>query len=122
MPLRLWKYPDIDNWIDPPEWAGNGAADSNPNAAFLMMEADPKKSDWGWSPRYWNGDLGNVLAVRADEKDLAVDDVKMMCYFARNKLQPMSEDAMGSGIVVRTKQEVLDFVTWRNMMALRMKW
>jgi len=90
-------------------------ADSNENAAFLMVETGLKKPGWGWAPLYWNMDLGNVLAVREDDKDLTVSNVRMMCYFARRKLQPMFEDALGGGFVQRTKQEVLDFITWDNM-------
>ena len=119
MPLVLWKYPDIKQWIEPPGWAENMTADSNPNAAFLMTETDPKKPNWGWAPLHWNTDIGNVLAVREDDKDLAVDDMAMMCYFARRKLQPLVEDALGAGLTRRTKQEVLDFATWENMMACR---
>jgi hypothetical protein len=117
MPLKVWKYPDTDNWINPPGWAENMNADSNPNAAFLMMETDPKNPRWGGVPPYWNTDLGNVLAVRDDDKDLTVEDIKMVCYFARLKLQPMFEDALGAGTIQRTKQEVLDFATWENMVA-----
>jgi len=119
MPLKLWKYPDIDTWIHPPGWDESMTADSNQDAAFLMMETEPGKPDWGWAPPYWNMYLGNVLAVRADDKDLAVDDVRMMCYFTRRKLRPMFEDALGSGFVPRTKQEVLDFITWENMARCR---
>lgn len=119
MPLRLWKYQDILSWISPPGWGENMGADSNQDAAFLMMETDPDKPGWGWAPLYWNLDLGNVLAVRVDDKDLTVDDVRMMCHFTRRKLQPMFEDTMGTGRVPRTKQEVLDFITWENMVKVR---
>lgn len=57
------------------------------------------------------------MAVRADDKDLAVNDVKMICYFARHKLQLIFEDALGSGLVKQKTQEVLDFPTWEDMMA-----
>ncbi|KAI2601837.1 hypothetical protein GGR54DRAFT_580565 [Hypoxylon sp. NC1633] len=115
MPIRLWKYPDLDTWLDPPGWEENMCADSNQNAAFLMVGTNPKKSDWGWAPLYWNVEIGNVLAVRQDGKDLDLNDFRLMCYFARRKLQPMFEDAMGLGLVSRTKQEVRDFITWDNM-------
>jgi hypothetical protein len=121
MPLKLWKYPDIDNWINPPGWTENMTADSNPNVAFLMMKTDPNDPDWGWAPLYWNTDLGNVLAVRTDDKDLVINDIRMICYFARWKLQPLFEDAMGAGTIQRTKQEVLDFATWENMVAFANK-
>jgi hypothetical protein len=117
--LRLWKFPDIETWIDPPGWDESMTADSNQDAAFLMLETDPKKDSWGWAPLYWNIDLGNVLAVRLDDKDLAVDDVRLMCYFVRRKLQPMFLDAMGGGDVPRTRQEVMDFITWHNMVKFR---
>ncbi|KAJ5109635.1 Mitochondrial chaperone BCS1 [Penicillium argentinense] len=63
-------------------------ANSNPNVAFLMMETDSSKDEWGWAPMYWNSEIGNVWAVREDGRDLAVNDVAMMCHFARRKLQP----------------------------------
>lgn len=116
MPLRLWKYPAMDASNDPLGWGEDIAGENHQDAAFLMMETDPEKPDWGWAPLYWNMDLGNVLAIRADDEDLAVDDVRMMCYFSRKKLQPMFEDALGAGYVARTKQEVLNFITWDNMM------
>ncbi|KAF7866920.1 hypothetical protein EAF04_005761 [Stromatinia cepivora] len=127
LPIRLWKCKDIDFWRDPPGWNENLNAPSNQSAAFMMMGTnpkdaetdlcfvDPKNSPWGWAPLYWSSDLGNVLATREDGKDLAVDEVRMMCEFARRKLQPMFEDSLGGGFVSRTKQEVLDFITWENM-------
>lgn len=116
MPLRLWKYSDGDTWINPPGWNDNMDADSNPDAAFLMMETNLEKPTWGWAPLCWNMELGNVLAVRTDDQDLTVNDVKMMCDFTRRKLQPMFEDALGSGLISRTRQEVLDFITRENML------
>lgn len=69
-------------------------ADSNPNVVFLMMGTNPSQDDWGWASLYWNTDIGNAWAVRQDERDLSVDDVAMMCHFARHKLQRMFEDEM----------------------------
>ncbi|KAI1370421.1 hypothetical protein F4677DRAFT_364396 [Hypoxylon crocopeplum] len=114
-PLRLWKFPDLERWLDPPGWEENLCADSNQNAAFLMMGMDPKKEGWGWAPLYWNLDLGNVLAVREDDRDLDLDFLRTMTYFTRKKIQPIIEDSIGSGLVPRTKQEVLDFITIGNM-------
>lgn len=113
MPLKLLKDPDIEPWLDPPGWTDSLGATSNPDAAFLMMGTDNKS--WGFAPSYWQFNLGNVFVIRADEKDLALDDLRVMCYFARRKLQPMFEDARGIGPVVRTRQSVLDFITWENL-------
>jgi hypothetical protein len=111
----LWKFPDIESWINPPGWTDNLRAESNPDAAFLMMEADPRNEDWGWAPLYWNIDIGNVLVVYEDDSDLSVDELQLTCHFVRRKLRPMFEDSIGAGLVSRTKQEVLSFITRENM-------
>lgn len=115
MPIRLWKDLDAEFRHDPPGWEGGMTADSNPNVAFLMMETDSSKDEWGWAPMYWNSEIGNVWAVREDGRDLAVDDVAMMCHFARRRLQRMFEDVMESGSSLVSRQRVLDFITWDNM-------
>ncbi|KAJ5174666.1 uncharacterized protein N7482_000543 [Penicillium canariense] len=115
MPIRLWKDPDTDFRHDPPEWERGMMADSNPNVAFLMMETDSSQDEWGWAPMYWNSEIGNVWAVREDGHDLAVRDIAMMCHFARRKLQRMFEDVMESDSSLVSRQRVLDFITWDNM-------
>ncbi|KAI9375261.1 hypothetical protein BJX61DRAFT_182665 [Aspergillus egyptiacus] len=124
MPICLWKDPDAEFRHNPPGWEEVMTADSNPNVAFLMMETDSSKDEWGWASMYWNSDIGNVWAVRKDGQDLAVDDVAMMCHFARRKLQRMFEYVTvmesGSGLASRqrllvSRQRVLNFITWDNM-------
>lgn len=117
MPLLLWKYPDIGSWTNPPGWEQNITADSNPNTAYLMMETDITNQNRGFAPFFWDIELGNVLAIRADGKHLDVNYLEIMSYFARYKLQTMFEDAMGAGRVGRTKHEVLEFANWENMRA-----
>ncbi|KAL7784097.1 hypothetical protein V8C37DRAFT_396383 [Trichoderma ceciliae] len=116
MPIMLWIDTDFEAWVDPPGWTDNMLAFSNQNAAFLMIETNLKNSGWGWVLPPWNIGAGNVVAVRQDGKDLALDDIRLMCFFARRKLQPLFEDAVGCGLVSRTKQEVLKFITRENMM------
>ncbi|KAL4744885.1 hypothetical protein BDW72DRAFT_212011 [Aspergillus terricola var. indicus] len=117
MPLRLWKDTDAEFRHGPPGWEGGMTADSNPNVAFLMMETDSSKDEWGWAPMYWNSDIGNIWAVREDGQDLAVGDIAMMCHFARHKLQRMFEDVIESGSSLVGRQRVLDFITWDNMVS-----
>ncbi|BCS19476.1 uncharacterized protein APUU_12304S [Aspergillus puulaauensis] len=117
MPLRLWKEPDHEFHEDPPGWAGHMNADSNQNVAFLMLETDPFHEWWGWAPMYWNRRIGNVCAVREDGEDLSMDDVAMMCYFVRRKLQPMFEEVLESDTSVESRRGALDFVTRDNMVA-----
>ncbi|KAL4876938.1 hypothetical protein BJY04DRAFT_210300 [Aspergillus karnatakaensis] len=99
MPLRLWKDPDIEFRHDPPGWNGGMTADSNLNVAFLMMETDTTKSQWGWAPAYWNSGIGNVWAVREDGR----------------KLQRMFEDVIYSDSSVVNRQKVLDYITREHM-------
>ncbi|KAI2791694.1 Mitochondrial chaperone BCS1 [Penicillium oxalicum] len=111
MAIRLWKDPDTEFCDDPPGWEGGMTADSNPNVAFLMMETDASKDEWGWAPMYWNSEIGNVWAVREDGQDLAVNDVAMMCHFARRKLQLRSEWGAGKESVC-----VLGVTCFRNLL------
>lgn len=101
--------------IDPPGWDDNLCAESNQNAAFLMIQTDPEREDWGWAPFYWNIEIGNVLVVREDDSDLSVDELKLMCYFIRQRLQPMFEDASEMSSGSRTRQKVLNFIRRENM-------
>lgn len=114
MPIRLWKDPHPEFCHDPPGWRGS-SADSNPNVAFLMLETDSSKDEWGWAPMYWRSEIGNVWLAREDGRDLSVNDVAMMCNFARRKLQSMFEDVMESDSSLESRQRVLDFITWDNM-------
>ncbi|OJJ85389.1 uncharacterized protein ASPGLDRAFT_168477 [Aspergillus glaucus CBS 516.65] len=116
MPLVLWKYPDPEFLLDPPGWPeGEMTADSNQNVAFLMMGTNPSKPGWGWAPPYWNREIGNVLVLREDGKDLNLDDVSMMCHFSRYNLQRRFEDTMVSDPNSEGRLGILDFITWENM-------
>ena len=53
-------------------------------------------------------------AANQSTKTLTIGILKMMCKFAR-QLRPMFGDALGCGDISRTKQEVLDFITWENV-------
>jgi hypothetical protein len=121
LPVRLWKLEDIGEWlVNPPGWEeGNADAASNQLAPFLMMRMDPGADDWGLAPPCWNTDLGNVLMVGDDGQDLAVEDSALLCYFCKRKLLPLFEDSRGAGEVLRTKEEVLEFMTSKNMEMFR---
>ncbi|KAJ5713971.1 uncharacterized protein N7483_011152 [Penicillium malachiteum] len=115
MPIRLWKGPDHEFFANPPGWENNCYADSNANAAALMMEMDLRSSNWGWAPFYWTSEIDNVYAVREDGFDLDIGVVEMMCYFARSEIMEiMLENAVCSPDL-QDKQKVLDYITWENM-------
>lgn len=118
IPLIFWKDPNPVFHHDPPGWDGIWSASSNQNVAFMMMGTNPLNSSWGWSPLYWNHDIGNVWVARQDEQDLDVREVAMMCRFARHKLQRMFENVMISeGSTLLDKKRVLSFITRENMRA-----
>ncbi len=112
--LRLWKFPDVETWFDPPGWNASLCASSNQDAAFLMMGADLGNDDWGWAPFHWDRDIGNAVAIFDDRTNIPVEYLSLMCYFVRRKLQPMFEDSLGMRLVSRTR-EVLKFITLENM-------
>ncbi|RJE17541.1 hypothetical protein PHISCL_10121 [Aspergillus sclerotialis] len=117
MPIRFWKDRDGEFYRDPAGWEENMTADSNPNVASMMVETDPSSESWGWASLYWNSEIGNVWAVREDGRDLSVDDVAMMCCFARRKMQRMFEDVMESGSRLEDRRRIVELITWENMVA-----
>ncbi|KAL3441576.1 hypothetical protein BJX65DRAFT_313664 [Aspergillus insuetus] len=119
MPIVLWKDPNCEFLDDQPGWDNSRllSASDNDNAISLCMETDTAKLAWGFAPFPWVDYFGNVFAVRADWEDLAVQDVEMMCYFARDLLRPMFEDVLESGASLENKDDLLDFITWENMLA-----
>ncbi len=86
-----------------------------------MMGTDPDAGDWGWAPPQWQRDIGDVLVVGDQSQELAMEDVALLSYVCRKKLQPMFEDSMGFGLVPRPKEEVLEFMTRENMERFRGK-
>jgi hypothetical protein len=114
LPVRLRKIGDIREWLP----MGVGGL-SNQNAAFLMMGTDPNRAGWGWAPPHWQTHIGDVLVVGDEGRELVVEDVALLSYFCRKKLQPLFEDALGLGLKSRSKEEVLDFITGENMERFR---
>ncbi|OJJ52854.1 hypothetical protein ASPSYDRAFT_73415 [Aspergillus sydowii CBS 593.65] len=121
MPLRLRKC------------AINGFFEdvTNPNASMLMLMLNPERKDWGMPSSHWALNIGNVFVVRDDGKNLKVEDVEMICYFARFKVHPMfqriaqeicelesadaDEDEDEDVPIVGPKQKALECINWENM-------
>ncbi len=117
LPVRAWRIPY--DWEHLPHWPFNEAPTNNGTACKLFQEPDIEKPNWGWAPHRWQSDLGNVLLVSANGGDLSVEEAKLLCRFCEKKLQPLFEDALGGGLVHRTKKEAVDFITPGNMQAYR---
>lgn len=119
LPVRAWKMPSNDEWLNRPDWDFSTYPDSNPTACKLFMNPNLDSPRWGWAPLHWQCGIGDVLLIRADDNDLSVDDAELLCRFCEWKLQPMFEDSLGAGWVQRSKQEIVDFITRENMEKFR---
>jgi hypothetical protein len=91
MPIVLWKDPNCEFLEGQTGWHNSrlNSAPENDNAIALFMETNPEKSAWGFAPLPWADYFGNVFAVRVDGEDLVVQDMEMICYFARDILRPI---------------------------------
>lgn len=105
-PLLVRKYPADRMWKDDHD----GYWYDNQSVTFLHMNADPESQQWGWAPREWDGP-GSVFVVRQDGKDIWPKQVEALCEFIQDRLQSLFEDSIGAGLVSRTKQEVIDYMT-----------
>lgn len=108
-PLLVRKYPPDRRWKDNPNGYGFARYDKQ-SVTSLHMNADPRSQQWEWAPREWNGP-GSVFVVRQDGKDIWPKQIEAICEFAQSRLQPLFEDSIGAGLVSRTKQEVIDYMT-----------
>ncbi|KAL3485365.1 hypothetical protein BJX62DRAFT_243013 [Aspergillus germanicus] len=68
MPISLWKLPM------------SGFRDTNVEAAYLNIDLDPARPSFWWAPPYWQTNVGQVVAVREDGKDLTKRDISMLCH------------------------------------------
>jgi hypothetical protein len=89
MPIRLWKLPM------------SGFRDTNVEAAYLNINLDPARPSFGWAPPYWQTNVGQVVAVRENGKDLTKRDISMLCHYATDRMQPAVEGILESGLAAR---------------------
>lgn len=83
-PVRAWKYPAD------PSWKLNRAAYANEAVKWLYQCADPEnQQEWGRTPSQWKDEVGSVLVVRDDGKDISPERVHALCQFSEFKAQPI---------------------------------
>ena len=115
-PVLIRKYPPDRAWKDDREMQPYPY--QNQAATFLHLNADPKSKHWGWAPiPEWQNDVGSVIVVRQDGKDLTTHQADALCHFCRIKMQPLFEDSLGGGDVDRTREEVMGFMTKKRFAA-----
>ena len=109
LPVLVRKYPPDPVWKNDRDTYGFPF--ENRAATFLHLNADPKSEDWGWAPLpEWQNDVGSILVVRQDGKDLTTHQAEVLCHYCHFKLQPLFEDSMGGGRVERTREEVMGYM------------
>ena len=106
MPLHTWKCPPNRAWED------NDSSYTNVPATVLHRTTDEGSGDlWGWAPMKWKNEVGNVLVVRGDDRDVSVQQVEALCHFCEFKMQPLFENALGFGLVQMSRAEVIGCMT-----------
>lgn len=95
LPVLVRKYPADKAWAKDESISGTGY--SNQAATFLHLNTDPNSRllmGWGWAPMQWQNNVGSVLVVRADGKDLSPHHCEVLCSFCQFKMQPLFEDSI----------------------------
>ncbi len=108
VPLLIIQAPADQNWRD------DVFAYTNQEATFLFLDIGLNAGfqgagdlGWGWAPMQWQGEVGSVIVVRADRVPLTPPEVEVICAYCRHGAQPLTENAIGSGLEYMTKDEVL---------------
>lgn len=115
LPLKAARLGSNDDWAYLPDWEYSMGPSSNRTACMLFLETNIDSPRWGFAPLSWQLGIGDVLLVRADGKDLSVEQAELLCRFCRLKLQPLFEDSLGVGRVQRSKAEVIAYINAENM-------
>lgn len=108
-PVLVRKCPPDRAWKD-----DNNANLSNQAATFLHLNDDPNHDDshgikngvlgWGLASMQWQNDVGSVIVVSSEGKDLLRSDIEVLCHFCQHKMGPLFEASHEGRI---TREEVL---------------
>ncbi|KAH0556756.1 hypothetical protein GP486_005453 [Trichoglossum hirsutum] len=112
-PLLMRKYPPHRAWKDDKNMRPYPY--QNQAATFMNLNADVNSQEWGRAPLHWQNEVGSMMVVHKDGKDLTPHQVEALAYYCQFKLQPVFEDSIGAGSVQRTRKEVVSQFLTRNM-------
>lgn len=90
---------------------------NNQAVTFLMTETDPLRPNWGFSSLSQFSDVGNVIVMREDGRDVTVEKVEAICEFSQHFAGPIFEEAMEStrpGDTDRRHAATCNFLTPEN--------
>ncbi|KAL5319640.1 hypothetical protein ACEPPN_012696 [Leptodophora sp. 'Broadleaf-Isolate-01'] len=110
LPLLVQKQPHNPSWKP-----NDHTRFDNQPATFLNLTVDPKISDlWGFAPPEWQSEVGSVLLVRKDQKDLSREQAWAIAEFMQFKVSDSFEDAMESGDERQRRAAVLKMLNWKQ--------
>jgi hypothetical protein len=82
LPLLVRKLPPNPAW----DYRA-GRTTMNQPATHLNRELRTRNTKiWAWASDYWQNEVGNVLVVRADEKDISPQQVNALAKYFRKGL------------------------------------
>lgn len=110
-PLLAQKYPPNRAWEDtdmvPSPY-------QNVAATFLHLEMHTESAHWEWAPLQWQDDVGSVLLVRKDGKDLTPHQVEALCCYCQFEFSPAYEEASETDFEYTTKDDLRKLLTWES--------
>jgi hypothetical protein len=89
LPLLVRKYGNFYSaWVEPGYAEGFNPFE-NRTALFLNIETNEPGGRWGFTDLLeWDQNIGTVLVVREDKKDITAQQVEALCYFCQHELCP----------------------------------
>ncbi|PVH85600.1 hypothetical protein DL98DRAFT_651003 [Cadophora sp. DSE1049] len=110
LPLLVKKQPHNPAWNQ-----NDHTRFDNQPATFLNLTVDPKVEDmWGFAPPEWQNQVGSVLLVRKDQKNLDREQAWALAEFMQFRVSDAFEDAMESGEERQRRAAVLKMLNWKQ--------
>lgn len=84
----------------------------NQAATFMNLDISLTSPTWEFAPPQWQSQVGSVLVVRKDKKDISREQVYALAEFFQFHVSDEFEEAMESGSV-RERRVIARLPNWR---------
>lgn len=108
LPLLVHKQPHDPNWKQTDETRFDNRA-----ATYLNLIVDPKNDAWGSAPPEWQSQVGSILLVRKDGKDLSREHAWALAEFMQ-RLPDSFKEAKDSGDERRRRAAISKMLNWKQ--------
>jgi hypothetical protein len=110
LPILVHKLPPNPAWDK-----NNHTRFDNQPATFLNLTVDPKEETmWGFAPLEWQREVGSVLLVRKDAKDISREQAWALAEYMQFRVSDSFEAAMESGEEKQRRAAVLKMLNWKR--------